>query len=106
MKSIYPEGKNPFARKKIVNFKQTLTYPNQGDIRFRVQTDKNGQVYEIRQTTAQVIKDPESKKRFVKVLVGPRPQRLFERIKGRPLTLALPWIDEYVSALSLEETQE
>lgn len=96
MKNIYPKGKNPFAGKKLVNFKEIFIYPKDGAVRFQIQLDKNGQVYEIKQSFAQVIKDSETNKRFVKVTLGDRPINLFEHIKGRPFNLAIPWIMDYI----------
>lgn len=89
--------------KKVANFKQTFIYPNEGNVRFQVQLDKNGQVCEIRQSFAQIIKDSETKKRFVKVTLGERPRSLFDRVKGRPFALATSWIDAYISSASTSE---
>ena len=99
-RNIYPKGKNPFAGKKIANFKKSLIYPSEGNIRFKIDIDKNNQVYEIRQSFAQIIKDEETKKRFVKVTLGERPRDLYERVKGRPLEIATYWIDAYVENMS------
>lgn len=96
MKKLYPEGKNPFAGKSLVNLKETFTYPKEGKVRFQIQLDKNGQVYEIRRSFAQIVKDAETKKRFVKVTLGERPQHLFGIIKGRPFEHAIPWIQDYI----------
>ena len=102
-KNIYPEGANPFAGLKVANFKKTLVYPNEGSIRFQIQFDKNNQIYEIRRSYAQVIKDAETKKRFVKVTLGERPKNLFNRIKGRPFINATYWIDEYIAGCATSE---
>lgn len=89
-------GKNSFTGKSLVNLKQTFTYPNDGKIRFQIQLDKNGQVYEIRRSFAQIIKDAETKKRFVKVTLGERPRQLYDTVKGRPFEHAVPWILDYI----------
>ena len=103
-KNIYPEGQNPFAGLKVANFKKTLIYPNEGTVRFQIQIDKNNQIYEIRRSYAQTIKDAETGKKFFKVTLGDRPRDLFDRIKGRPLTNATYWIDEYIAkCISSEE---
>lgn len=102
-KNIYPKGKNPFAGLKVANFKKTLVYPNEGSIRFQIQIDKNNQIYEIRRSYAQVIKDAETKKRFIKVTLGERPKDLYERVKGRPLVHAVCWIEEYIESCALSE---
>ena len=103
-KNIYPEGQNPFAGLKVVNFKRTLIYPNEGTVRFQIQIDKNNQIYEIRRSYAQIIKDAETGKKFFKVTLGDRPRDLFDRIKGRPLANATYWIDEHIAkCISSEE---
>lgn len=106
MKKIYSEGKNPFAGKKLINYKKTVIYPNSGNIRFSVQLDKNGQVCEIKRSYAQIIKDPETNKRFTKITLGDRPRALFEHIKGRPFELATSWIDIYVNETHEEKSAE
>lgn len=102
-KNIYPEGQNPFAGLKVANFKRTLIYPNEGTVRFQIQIDKNNQICEIRRSYAQIIKDAETGKKFFKVTLGDRPRDLFDRIKGRPLTNATYWIDEYVTKCVFSE---
>ena len=103
-KNIYPEGQNPFAGLKVANFKRTLIYPNEGTVRFQIQIDKNNQICEIRHSFAQVFKDAETGKRFFRVTLGDRPRDLFDRIKGRPLSNATYWIDEYITnCISSEE---
>lgn len=103
-KNIYPEGQNPFAGLKVANFKRTLIYPNEGTVRFQIQIDKNNQIYEIRRSYAQIIKDAETGKKFFKVTLGDRPRDLFDRIKGRPLANATYWIDEHIAkCISSEE---
>jgi hypothetical protein len=97
MKNIYPKGQNPFAGKKLVNYKDTVIYPKQGSIRFQVQLDKNGQIYDIHQSFAQIIKDSETKKRFIKVTLGDRPKKLYDLIKGRPIRSAVWRIDDYIA---------
>lgn len=91
--------KNTFANKKLQNLKRTVVYPNSGDIRFQIQLDKNGQIIDLKQSFATIIKDSETKKRFVKVTLGERPQKLFDHIHGRPYDNALPWIDDYIENL-------
>lgn len=103
MNKIYSNGNNPFAGKKMFNLKRTIIYPNEGKVRFQVELDKNGQVYEIRHSFATIVKDSESNKRFVKISLGKRPRALFEHIKGRPFALATAWIDDYVSSLAVQE---
>lgn len=88
--------------KKLINMKRTITYPNEGNIRFQISLDKNGQIYEIRRSFAQIIKDSETKKRFVKITLGERPRDLFDHIKGRPMELATSWIDAYVENFNEE----
>lgn len=92
--------KNSFKGKHLVNFKSTFIYPDNGTVRFQIQLDKMGQVCAINQTTAQIIKDDETKKRHVRVLIGDRPQKLYEVIKGRPFALAIPWIDDFIENYS------
>ena len=102
-KNIYPEGQNPFAGLKVANFRKTLVYPNEGSVRFQLQIDKNNQICEIHRSYAQVIKDAETKKRFVKVTLGDRPKDLFDRIKGRTFIDATYWIDEYIASCAPSE---
>lgn len=104
-KNIYPAGQNPFAGLKVANFKKTFVYPNEGSVRFQIQIDKNNQICDIRQSFAQIIKDAETKKRFVKVILGDRPKGLYDRIKGRPFPTASYWIDDYVLNHSVEEVR-
>jgi hypothetical protein len=92
--------KNSFAGKKMWNYKNTFTYPNHENIRFQIQLDKMGQIYDIHQASVEITKDLETKKRNIKVTVGDRPQKLFEIIKGRPYDLASPWIDDYIENYS------
>ena len=75
-KATYPS----FSNAKIKNFKKVVTYPNSGSIRFQINLDKNGQVYDIHQSFVSIIRDVETKKRYVKVTLGDRPRLLFERI--------------------------
>ena len=100
---IYSENKNPFAGKKVVNFKKDIIYPYSGSVRFQICLDKNGQVYEIQHTYANTIVDPLTKKKFTKIIIGERPKELFNRIKGRPFELACPWIDDYIDSLNTKE---
>ncbi len=92
--------KNSFTGKKLLDFKGTFTYPNHGNVRFQIQLDKMGQIYDIHESKVEITKDPETKKRQVKVIISDRPQKLFEKIKGRPYNLATPWIDNYIESLS------
>lgn len=89
----------------VKDFRQILTYPNDGTIRYQIKIDKNGQVYDIRQSFAQIIRDSETKKRFVKITLGDRPAILFDKIKGRPFALVTDRIDSYVADL-LAESEE
>ena len=83
----------------IKNFRQVITYPNSGTIRYHIKIDKNGQVYEVRQSFANIIRDSETKKRFIRITLGERPLLLFDKIKGRPFTMATDYIDSYISDL-------
>lgn len=98
-KVTYPS----FSNAKIKNFKKVVTYPNSGSIRFQVNLDKNGQVYDIHQSFVSIIRDVETKKRYVKVTLGDRPRLLFERIYGRPFELITPWIDNLIEEMQSEK---
>ena len=98
-KATYPS----FSNAKIKNFKKIVTYPNSGSIRFQINLDKNGQVYDIHQSFVSIIRDVETKKRYVKVTLGDRPRLLFERIYGRPCELTTPWIDNLIEEMQSEE---
>lgn len=101
---IYTKENNPFAGNKLLSLKDTFIFPKQGKIRFQVQLDKNGQVHDIVQTYAQVIKD--GGKKTIKVSTGERPRRLFERIHGRPFENASDWIfAEIENILAKEECE-
>lgn len=99
MKNIYSKNNNPFAGKKLVNFKSVFTYPQSGNIRFQIQLDKNGQIVDLVQSFATIIKDDETKKRTVKVSLGDRPKELFDHVHGRPFKVAEPWIDDYIETI-------
>lgn len=73
-KATYPS----FSNAKIKNFKKVVTYPNSGSIRFQINLDKNGQVYDIHQSFVSIIRDVETKKRYVKVTLGDRPRLLLK----------------------------
>lgn len=95
MKKVYSNN-NPFAGKKVLNFKREIMYPKTGETRFIINLDKNGQICEIRKSTAHHIEDTETGeiKRIYNVT---RPKKLYTRVYGRPLELAIIWIDEYIS---------
>lgn len=105
-KAEYRKNHPGMTGSKVKSFKQILTYPNDGAIRFQIKLDKNGQVYDIHQSFAQIIRDSETKKRFVKVTLGDRPQHLFERIKGRPFELTTDRIDSYIEDSLVESENE
>lgn len=82
-----------FKGKHLVNYKRTFIYPDNGTVRFQIQLDKMGQVCAINQVQ-------DNKTCHFKVIVGDRPQKLYEVIKGRPFALATPWIDDYIENYS------
>lgn len=88
---------------KVKNFKKVVTYPNNGSIRFQIKLDRNGQVYDVHQSFVSIIRDVETKKRYVKVSLGDRPRLLFERIYGRPFELITPWIDNLIEEMQSEK---
>lgn len=88
------KNSNPFAGKKVVNFKGTMLYPNSGNVRFNIQLDKNNQIVDLHYSIREAIKG--EKKITYKITLGDRPQKLFEHVKGRPFVFAQPWIDDFI----------
>lgn len=103
---IYTKENNPFAGTQPTNFKKTFIYPDSGNVRFQIRLDKNGQIFDIRRSFAQIIKDEETKKRFVKVTLGERPRLLFDYVKGRPFMNAVERINLVVEQIEAKEAAE
>ncbi len=90
--------RSSFSGKRVLNFKGVMIYPHSGNTRFHIQFDKNNSIVDLHYSIRETVDD--GKKKSVKFTLGERPQKLFERIKGRPFVCAQPWIDDYLENYS------